>query len=105
MAGIAVFGKGDAFFSRSWPPYSFGLIPSVFIFRYRLPRSDPNSFAVRVTLPLASSSFLGMYLRSAASRTSCKAAEAVERPVGLPLRWIQRDVPGVHAHLRVQDHR
>src|ERR1019366_10385449 len=41
------------------PPhcYSFGPIPSVFVFRYRLLRSNPNSSAVRVTFPPVSSSF------------------------------------------------
>src|SRR5258708_12162918 len=52
--------------------YSFGAIPSVFILRYRLLRSRPSISAVRVTFPLASSSFLWMYSRSAASRTSCR---------------------------------
>lgn len=37
--------------------YSFGAIPSAFIFRYKWLRSKPNNSAVRVTLPLASSSF------------------------------------------------
>src|ERR1022692_3321700 len=59
------------------PPYSFGPIPSVFIFRYKLLRSNPSNSAVRVTLPLVSSSFFRIYSRSTASRTSAR----------LPKRW------------------
>ena len=54
------------------PLYSFGPIPSVFIFRYKLLRSNPSNSAVRVTLPLVSPSFFRIYSRSTATRTSAR---------------------------------
>src|SRR5207249_4626306 len=43
------------------PSYSFGPIPSVLIFRYKLLRSSPRISAVRVTFPFVSSCFFKMY--------------------------------------------
>ena len=40
--------------------YSFAAMPRAFILRYRWLRSSPSMSAARVTLPLASSSFLTM---------------------------------------------
>jgi hypothetical protein len=42
------------------PHHSFAAIPRAFILRYRCERSSPSMSAARVTLPLASSSFLRM---------------------------------------------
>src|SRR5271166_128650 len=50
--------------------HSLGAIPSAFILRYKLLRSNPSNSAVLLTLPFASSSFLRIYSRSAAERTS-----------------------------------
>ncbi len=58
-----------------------------------------------VTLPLVSSSFFRMYSRSAASRTSCRLPKrSTGRSNTARLRWIERNVPRVDAHLRIHDH-
>ena len=61
--------------------YSFGAIPSAFILRYRWLRSRPSSSAARVTLPLASSSFLQNVVALGGFAHFLQAAEAVHGTV------------------------